>query len=64
MVVRPDRRHAGIGVDVVAGVAERILDAGEHPLYRCNLDNVGSRRLAERVGFVRVLEIAAFRWND
>ena len=64
VVVRPDRRHAGIGVEVVAGVAARILDAGEHPLYRCNLDNVGSRRLAERVGFVRVLEIAAFRWND
>jgi GNAT superfamily N-acetyltransferase len=62
VLVRPDRRREGIGVALVAAVSARLLDAGEYPLYRCNLDNVGSRRLAEQVGYVRALEIAAYRW--
>lgn len=51
VLTRPDARGQGHGVAVVEALARHILAAGQEPLYRCTLDNLGSAGVARRAGF-------------
>jgi len=50
-VAEPVRRR-GLGKSVVGAVCSEVLSQGRTPLYVTATDNVASRKLAERLGFV------------
>jgi hypothetical protein len=62
VLVHADARRSRKGRAVVAAAADEVLAAGQVPLYRCNDENIGSRRLCRSVGFELVLELDAVRW--
>ena len=57
-----DRRR-GVGAAVVAAVSADLIAAGERPVYRCNEENTGSRRLCRSVGYEPIVELEAFSWS-
>jgi len=60
----PDHRRRGAGVTAVVDVALAATRFGLHPVYRCDTDNIGSRRLALSAGFVGVCELSAWILDD
>lgn len=60
----PSHRRRGAGVAAVVDVAVAATRLGLHPVYRCDTDNDGSRRLALSAGFVEVCELSAWILND
>jgi len=56
----PSHRRLGAGVAAVIDVAGAAAHSGLHPVYRCDTDNDGSRRLALSAGFVEVCELSAW----
>lgn len=62
VLTRPSALRRGLGRAVVAAVCADIVAAGERPLYRCDLANEGSWRLARSLGFVETMRIRAYRW--
>ena len=62
VIVHPAGRRGGRGQAVVAAVTERLVAAGELPLYRYGATNAGSGRLCRAVGFEMVAELEAFEW--
>ena len=62
VIVHPAGRRGGRGQAVVAAVTERLMAAGELPLYRYGATNAGSGRLCRAVGFEMVAELEAFEW--
>lgn len=63
ILTRPDTRSQGLGTAAVAALARQQLAAGRVPLYNCNVDNLGSNRLAEVVGFELVQTVSAVRFD-
>lgn len=62
VLTRPSARRRGLGRAAVAAVCADIVASGERPLYRCDLANEGSWRLARSLGFVETMRIRAYRW--
>ncbi|RMF02232.1 MAG: GNAT family N-acetyltransferase [Chloroflexi bacterium] len=52
VLTHPEYRGQGLGRAVVVGMCRRLFAKHEIPQYRTNVDNIGSRHLAESVGFV------------
>jgi predicted GNAT family acetyltransferase len=50
----PEQRRAGLGTTAAALALNDALDAGLVPQWRTRVDNVASRRMARRLGFVEV----------
>jgi hypothetical protein len=50
----PEQRRAGLGTTAAALAVNDALDAGLVPQWRTRVDNVASRRMARRLGFVEV----------
>ena len=59
VITRPDRRGQGLGAAAVAALSQRRQRAGRTMFYNCNVDNVGSNRVAEAVGFELAFTVAA-----
>jgi GNAT superfamily N-acetyltransferase len=59
VLTRPEMRAQGWGSAAVSTLCEQIFDRGRLPLYRCNWENSGSRRLALSLGFVETVTLAA-----
>lgn len=55
-------RRRGLGRATVAAVCADVVAAGGRPLYRCDLANEGSWRLARSLGFVETMRMRAYRW--
>jgi hypothetical protein len=64
VLTRPDLRRIGWGSAAVAALCRLTFEQGRLPLYRCNWDRAGSRRLALALGFVEVASLAAVRFVD
>lgn len=64
VIVRPARRRAGLGARVVAAYVEHRRGSGARFLYRNDVDNVASGRLAASLGFELVHTIAAVRFES
>ena len=63
VIVHPAARRRGVGAAVVAAVSADLIAAGERPVYRCNEENTGSRRLCRSVGYEPIVELEAFSWS-
>lgn len=63
VAVHPDHRRRSLGAAVVGAFVEEFCTDGTRlALYRHDVENVGSGRLARSVGFTPVHTIGAFRW--
>jgi GNAT superfamily N-acetyltransferase len=62
VLVSPSHRREGLGRRVVAGAVAGILRAGGAPLYRCAVDNHGSKGIAMSLGFRVACSIQAVEW--
>ena len=54
----PSHRRQGLGTLVGAAVIEESLREGYNPFWICDRENAGSRKLAERLGFVYAGDIS------
>ena len=54
----PSHRRQGLGTLVGAAVIKRSLREGYNPFWICDRENAGSRKLAERLGFVYTGDIS------
>lgn len=59
IITRPDCRGQGLGAAAVAYFARQQQRVGRLPLYGCDIENIGSDRLAESVGFTLVQTVAS-----
>lgn len=50
---KPEHQHKGLGRQLAARVVNTIIDQGSIPYWDCTSDNEGSKRIAEKLGFVR-----------
>lgn len=64
VLVHPDHRNRGLGVRVAGRTTRELLDSGRFPLYRHRAENAGSSRVAERLGFQTVADLAVFTLGD
>ncbi|MGY5319802.1 GNAT family N-acetyltransferase [Neomicrococcus lactis] len=51
VITDPNFRGQGLGALTVRGLSREALSQGLEPQYRCNLENTGSKRVAESAGF-------------
>lgn len=57
VITRPDHRGRGLGTAAVAALSQRRQQVGRSMFYNCDVDNLGSNRLAEAVGFELVYTV-------
>ena len=72
VITRDDCRGKGWGAAVVSELVSSTM-GDRQPLYRCDIDNIGSHKVSERLGFdvtVRLLavqvgeqSVAPYRWR-
>ena len=63
VITHPDHRGRRLGAVAVAEFARRRQLAGRMLFYNCNIENRGSNRVAERVGFELVNTVAAVSFD-
>lgn len=63
VITHPDHRGRRLGAIAVAEFARRRQPAGRMLFYNCNVENRGSNRVAERVGFELVNTVAAVSFD-
>jgi hypothetical protein len=63
VVTHPDHRGHRLGAVVVAEFAKQRMSAGRLMFYNCDVENLGSNRVAETVGFELVVTVAAARFE-
>lgn len=63
IITRPSCRGQGLGAAAVAALARQQQARGRRMLYNCDVDNVGSNRLAESLGFTVVQSVASVRFS-
>jgi GNAT superfamily N-acetyltransferase len=59
VITRPDQRGRGLGAAAVAELSRRRQAVGHSMFYSCDIENIGSSRLAESVGFQLVYTVTA-----
>jgi GNAT superfamily N-acetyltransferase len=59
VITRPDQRGRGLGTEAVAALCRRRQRIGRMMFYNCDVDNLGSNRLAEVLGFQQVCTVTA-----
>lgn len=57
VITRPDQRGNGFGTAAVAALSQRRQRIGRMMFYNCDVDNVGSNRVAEAAGFELVYTV-------
>ncbi len=57
----PGHRRKGFALAASAALIDHILELGCEPVWACRLDNVGSYRSAQKIGFKPVRQIPFFR---
>ncbi|MEL6271162.1 MAG: GNAT family N-acetyltransferase [Chloroflexota bacterium] len=57
-------RKKGLGTAVVSAVISQILDRQNQPIYRAAATNVGSVKIAERLGFRPYVQVSALVVDD
>jgi GNAT superfamily N-acetyltransferase len=57
VITDPDHRVRGLGRAAVAALSQRRQHVGRTMFYSCDVDNLGSNRLAEAVGFEHVYTV-------
>lgn len=62
VLTHPDHRGRRLGAVTVAEFAKRRVPAGRLMFYNCDVDNLGSNRVAESVGFELVVTVAAAKF--
>lgn len=62
VITAPDHRGRGLGRAAVAQLVRQQHERGRLALYNCDVDNVGSDRLADSLGFTLVQTIASVRF--
>jgi len=60
----PSARRIGAGRAVVVRASADAVAAGHHPVYRCDVDNIGSARLAVGAGYVAIHELSAWKFQS
>lgn len=63
VITRPDQRRRGFGAAAVAGLSRRRQAVGRTMFYNCDVDNAGSSRLAESVGFELVYTVTGVSFD-
>lgn len=63
VITHPDHRGRRLGAVVVAEFAKQRMSAGRLMFYNCDVENLGSNRVAETVGFELVATVAAVRFE-
>ena len=63
VITHPDHRGHRLGAVVVAEFAKQRMSAGRLMFYNCDVENLGSNRVAETVGFELVATVAAARFE-
>jgi GNAT superfamily N-acetyltransferase len=64
VLVSPLHRREGLGRRVVAGAIAGVMQSGGKPLYRCDVDNHGSKGIAMSLGFRVACSIQAVEWPN
>ena len=54
-------RNQGCAALVAQKMVQYVLDTGKRPVWECYTDNIGSRRTAERIGFVLEKKFSFFK---
>ncbi|MGP5732949.1 GNAT family N-acetyltransferase [Arthrobacter rhombi] len=63
IVTAPEYRGRGLGRAAVAQFVRQQHDRGRLSLYNCDVDNIGSDRLADSLGFTLVQTVASVRFT-
>lgn len=63
VITHPDHRGRRLGASVDAAFCRRRQTKGRLLLYNCNVDNLGSNRVAETVGFELATTVAAVTFD-
>lgn len=64
VLTHPDHRRKGLGVRSVQRLVVDLVADGQLPLYRHDLDNVGSAALSDALGFVVATRLLAVRFPE
>lgn len=60
VLVHPDYRQRGLGKAVVSPLCEWIINQGRIAIYRYDVNNIGSKGIANRLGFEPYFSIESF----
>ncbi len=63
VIAHPAARRRGLGVACVHRLVESRVNSGTPPMYRCEADNTGSNRIAQRLGFGLTQTIGSVRFG-
>lgn len=63
VITHPRHRRRGLGAATVAALSAQQREAGRLLFYSCGVDNVGSNRVAESVGFEMVATVTAVSFH-
>ena len=60
----PEHRHCGLGIVAAGQMVRYCLGQHKRPVWACDAQNAGSRRIAEKLGFVKESECVTVRRSD
>lgn len=61
VITHPDYRQKNLGTGVVRMATKWCFDNNEIPLYRCQVKNTGSLKIAEKIGYKKYIKIDAYK---
>ena len=61
---RIEYRHLGLGTVAAGQMIQYCLERHKRPVWACSANNVASRKLAEKTGFVKTAECDTFKKSD
>ena len=61
VITNPGYRRKNLGAAVVKKTTEWCFDNNEIPLYRCEVENLGSLNIAKKIGYEKYIEIDAYK---
>jgi hypothetical protein len=60
----PEFRGLGLAEKVCAALIDYCIDKNLEPIWACRLENIGSYKLAKKLGFVPVIELPYYRLSN